>query len=201
MAEQEPVKPTEQDPLGQPTDYVLGWKRVAVGLAPPLIGLATYGIGVLAGAWAYGAGLFPAFVVWVFASALAPHAYVRRRTALALGIGLAVPSFAAVLAMNFSVVRVEGASMEPTLLEGDTLLVDDKAEPAPGIWVLEVPGENNPLVKRLVDPPAGAEPYWVLGDNETASRDSRHFGRVGREAIKGRVAWSLKGSHGFGPIK
>ena len=185
-----------KDPLGQRTDYSLGWQRVATGVAPSLLALAVYGLGLLLGAWRYGPGLFPAFVVWVFASALAPHAYVRRRTALALGLALAVPSLAAVLAMNFSVVRVQGPSMEPTLYEGDALLVDDKAEPEPGIWVIELDGR--PLVKRITNAPESG--YWVQGDNQAGSRDSRHFGPLPREALKGRVVWSLRGSRGFGPL-
>jgi signal peptidase I len=232
------------DPLGQPTDYVLGWKRVGVGLAPSLFGLAVYGIGLLTGLWEYGPGLFPAFIVWVFASALAPHAYIRRRTAFALGVGLAIPSLAAVLAMNFGVVQIDGASMEPTLFPGDSLLIDEKAEPeAGGLYVLEVSGENNPLIKRIVGVPGqklefrlgrvfadgvemyprtgdpaeyaterpvedfngtvnlGEDEYFVLGDNPTQSRDSRRFGTVKAEAFKGRVAWSLKGSRGFGPVR
>ncbi|MBX3459781.1 MAG: signal peptidase I [Planctomycetes bacterium] len=43
--------------------------------------------------------------------------------------------------------------------------------------------------------------YFFVGDNPPDSRDSREFGPVGREAVKGRVVWSLKGSRGFGPAE
>lgn len=40
--------------------------------------------------------------------------------------------------------------------------------------------------------------YFFIGDNPPESRDSREFGPVKRESVKGRVVWSLKGSRGFG---
>lgn len=43
--------------------------------------------------------------------------------------------------------------------------------------------------------------YFVLGDNPPDSRDSRHFGALDESAFEGRVVWSLRGSHGFGPVR
>ncbi|MBE7491883.1 MAG: signal peptidase I [Planctomycetes bacterium] len=231
-----------------PTDHRRSWARVAVGMAPSLVALALWWGGTAAGVLPDIRGLFPVFVVWVFASAMVPLAYIRKIYCLLIVLGLLVPITAAVLAMNFRTARVEGPSMLPVLVEGDVLLVDERADLVPlGIYVLEVEGENNPLVKRLVGLPGqtmdarygrlfaddtevhprrGDAPdtwntdrpvpsiftsrlprrledgqYFFLGDNPPVSRDSRQFGPVGREAIRGRVVWSLRGSHGFGPVE
>jgi len=104
---------------------------------------------------------------------------------------------------------VEGSSMEPTLHEGDRVVVDlwtpRRRPPLPGEIVLLRSPEGDALVKRVVrDPPAGElelppsafppgpglDPtYIVLGDNPSASRDSREFGRVPLNRVRGRVAW------------
>ncbi|MBX3475106.1 MAG: signal peptidase I [Planctomycetes bacterium] len=232
----------------EPTDHKRSWARVAVGMAPSLVALAAWWGGTALGWLPDIKGLFPVFVVWVFASAMVPLAYIRKLYCLLIVFFLPLPITAFVLAMNFTTARVEGASMWPTLVEGDVLLVDTTADPAPlGIYVFEVEGENNPLVKRLaampgqlvdlrfgrmfaddveVHPRRGGrtdewnterpvpsvsgmsfprtlkdDQYFLLGDNPAQSRDSRRFGPVGRDSIKGRVVWSLKGSHGFGPVE
>jgi signal peptidase I len=85
--------------------------------------------------------------------------------------------------------------MRPTLLPGDRLLVDRRAyrsrEPQPGDIVLlddpEAPGRS--LLKRIApappDTPDGM--IWVVGDHGSASRDSRQFGPVPREMVRGRA--------------
>lgn len=107
---------------------------------------------------------------------------------------------------------VRGPSMTPTLLPGERLLFDRLAyvrrRPKAGDIVL-VAHPLRPellLVKRLVGVPGdvvegrplggnlfgknvsrGGE-YWVLGDNESESTDSREFGAVRRRDLLGR-AW------------
>jgi signal peptidase I len=104
---------------------------------------------------------------------------------------------------------VAGPSMEPTLTEGDRVLVDlwtlRRRLPRPGdIVVASGPGDED-LVKRIApEPYPGNDPYpvavlpsespleptfVVLGDNPAASNDSRRFGRLPRHRIRGRVAW------------
>ena len=104
---------------------------------------------------------------------------------------------------------VAGPSMEPTLREGDRVLVDlltlRRRPPRPGdIVVVSGPGEED-LVKRVAgEPYPGNDPFpvpWVaaespleptfvvLGDNPTESRDSRVFGRLPRHCLRGRVVW------------
>jgi len=99
--------------------------------------------------------------------------------------------------------------MEPTLVDGDRVLVDlwtlRRRAPRPGeVVVLSGPGDE-PLVKRVArEPYFGSETYppptipsesalepafIVLGDNRGASRDSREFGRVPQHCLRGRVLW------------
>ena len=104
---------------------------------------------------------------------------------------------------------VLGPSMEPTLQDGDRVLVDlwtlRGRLPQPGdIVVVSGPGDED-LVKRIARRPyPGNDPYptstlatdsplepafVVLGDNPDRSTDSRAFGRVPRHRIRGRVVW------------
>jgi signal peptidase I len=111
--------------------------------------------------------------------------------------------------------------MEPTLREGDRVLVDlwslRRRLPRTGdVVVASGPGEED-LVKRIAQEPyPGNDPYpdpvlaaespleptfVVLGDNATESRDSRTFGRVPRHRIRGRVLWRYWPLSRWGPIE
>jgi len=99
---------------------------------------------------------------------------------------------------------VEGRSMAPTLEPGDRVLVDLRsyARQAPGqgdVVLLERAGSKEMLVKR-VDRRAGGR-FWVRGDNPAASEDSRSFGPVRREAIRGKVVFRYWPPSGLGPIR
>jgi signal peptidase I len=109
---------------------------------------------------------------------------------------------------------VSGPSMEPTLMDGDRVLVDlwslRGRLPRPGeIVVFSGPGDED-LVKRIApEPYPGTSPYpapvlpassqleptfGVLGDNPAQSEDSREFGRIPRHRVRGRVTvryWPL----------
>jgi nickel-type superoxide dismutase maturation protease len=94
-------------------------------------------------------------------------------------------------------VEVEGESMTPTLEPGDWLVAIRARELRAEMLVVvehpERPGSE--MVKRLVGVPGGRmrdrrlgpDEYWVVGDNEDASTDSRQFGTVSMDAIRGRV--------------
>lgn len=99
-------------------------------------------------------------------------------------------------------VTVRGLSMAPTLLPGQRVLFDRLAyardRPRSGDVVLVAqplqPGLR--MVKRLAAVPGetihgrllGRGEYWVLGDNDDASTDSREFGPVQRRDLLAR-AW------------
>lgn len=92
---------------------------------------------------------------------------------------------------------VEGPSMEPAYRPGDRLLVNRLAylrrPPALGdaVVIRDPEHPSRLLLKRVAEVPAGLEAppgrIYVLGDNATESRDSRHFGALPRSAVVGRV--------------
>jgi len=100
-------------------------------------------------------------------------------------------------------VAVSGPSMEPTLLEGDLVLVDlwtyRQRAPRRGevVWIATRGPTPTFLVKRVgraqathamgvADSRPGAT-AWVLGDNPAESLDSRQFGEVSADRVAGRV--------------
>lgn len=83
-------------------------------------------------------------------------------------------------------VRVSGPSMLPTLQPGETVLVDPRAAPRAGDLVLALhPHQDLLVIKRVsrIDP-HGVE---LLGDNPAQSTDSRHYGPLPLERLRGRV--------------
>ena len=110
-------------------------------------------------------GLTRSYTWWFIACAILSLQYFSfpklRRVAVMLPLSLlvAVACLGIAFAVNFKAVRVEGDSMEPTLLPGDVLLMDltEPADARFGIYVLDVPDEeHNPLIKRLVGFPGEA---------------------------------------------
>ncbi len=85
-------------------------------------------------------------------------------------------------------VKVIGPSMEPTLKNGQICIaVKGNFLARPGaIAVFAHPARSELLeVKRLVYKTGGK--WWVAGDNESESSDSRDFGTIESAAIKGIV--------------
>lgn len=93
------------------------------------------------------------------------------------------------------VVEVHGASMAPSLLPGDRLLVESRSfegrAPRPGEVVLaadpRAPGRE--LIKRVATVDDGAGLADLRGDASTASTDSRAFGAVPLTAIRWRAVF------------
>jgi nickel-type superoxide dismutase maturation protease len=89
-------------------------------------------------------------------------------------------------------VRVDGASMIPTLVPGDEVLVDtrayEKRAPVVGdIVVARRPDRQDVvLVKRVAAQLADGR-FVLQGDNPTASTDSRAFGAVTADDLLGKV--------------
>ena len=111
---------------------------------------------------------------------------------------------------------IPSASMAPTLLAGDHIVVTTySGEPRRGdVVVFRAPQQANELmVKRIAGTPGDAVDagggrtvivpagcYFVIGDNRQDSFDSRHWGPVPRDLIVGRarvVLWSsVAAAHG-----
>ncbi|MEV0093435.1 nickel-type superoxide dismutase maturation protease [Streptomyces sp. NPDC050738] len=86
------------------------------------------------------------------------------------------------------IAEVMGASMVPTLRQGDQVLVHYGAQLRPGdVAVLRHPLQQDLLiVKRLIE--RREEGWWVLGDSLAENAlDSRVFGTVPDELVLGRV--------------
>ena len=113
-----------------------------------------------------------------------------------------VLSLALLLAALFGLSRelvgpwaVVGTSMRPTLEAGDRLLVDRwsyrQRSPRPGELVVLLDERGVPIVKRAVriDEARDGLRLWVEGDNRAASDDSRRFGALPLERVRGRVVF------------
>jgi nickel-type superoxide dismutase maturation protease len=86
----------------------------------------------------------------------------------------------------------EGTSMNPTLKDGEVVLVDRNAEIEIGdIVVARHPFERSSEIVKRVERINKQGNYFLVGDNLEDSNDSRHFGAVIREYIKGKVVARL----------
>src|SRR5438445_13782157 len=86
----------------------------------------------------------------------------------------------------------EGQSMNPTLKDGEVVLVGRAAKIEVGdIVVAKHPFEQNSDVVKRVERINKRGHYFLVGDNLEESSDSRHFGAVTREYIKGKVVARL----------
>ena len=78
--------------------------------------------------------------------------------------------------------------MNPTLKDGEIVLVDRDAKIDVGdIVVAKHPIEQNSEVVKRVARINDRGHYFLIGDNSDDSTDSRHYGAVTREYIKGKV--------------
>jgi type IV secretory pathway protease TraF len=94
-------------------------------------------------------------------------------------------------------VVVTGESMAPTLLPDDCLLAVRRWRPRRGsLVVIEHPQRAGfEVVKRLhglpgdsiAGHPLGSDEYWVIGEDEARSTDSRSFGPVSSRHIHGVI--------------
>ena len=83
----------------------------------------------------------------------------------------------------------EGTSMNPTLKDGEVVLVDRKPEKIEvgDIVVAKHPVEQTGEIVKRVARINERGHYFLVGDNAEDSNDSRTFGAVSREYIKGKV--------------
>ena len=82
--------------------------------------------------------------------------------------------------------------MNPTLKDGEVVLVDREAKIEVGdIVVAKHPFEQNSEVVKRLERINERGHYVLVGDNLEESSDSRHFGAITREYIKGKVVARL----------
>ena len=87
---------------------------------------------------------------------------------------------------RWGTVLVSGTSMEPTLRQGDMLLISYGTRVRPAdVVVVALPGGRPLSVKRAVQ--RDADGWWVEGDAPDASTDSRQLGPIAPEAVLGRA--------------
>lgn len=88
----------------------------------------------------------------------------------------------------------EGTSMNPTLKDGEVVLVDREAAKIEigDIVIAKHPIEQNSEVVKRVGRINEHGNYFLVGDNPEDSEDSRHYGAVTRDYIKGKVVARLK---------
>ena len=86
----------------------------------------------------------------------------------------------------------EGKSMNPTLKDGEVVLVDRNAAIEVGdIVVAKHPSEQTSEVVKRIERINERGNYFLVGDNPEDSNDSRHFGAVTKDYIKGKVVARL----------
>ncbi len=86
----------------------------------------------------------------------------------------------------------QGKSMNPTLKDGEVVLVDRNAEVNTGdIVIAKHPVEQHSEVVKRIERINERGDYFLVGDNLEDSNDSRHFGAVSRKYIKGKVVARL----------
>jgi nickel-type superoxide dismutase maturation protease len=87
---------------------------------------------------------------------------------------------------------VEGNSMFPTMKDGEEVLVDRNSEVKVGdIVVAKHPIEQTTELVKRIERINERGHYFLVGDNPNDSNDSRHFGAVTKEYIKGKVVSRL----------
>ena len=91
-------------------------------------------------------------------------------------------------------VVVAGSSMEPTLFDGDRLLVRWGGAPRPGqVVVVEWMGRPGILLVKRVIRQEGAG-WWIEGDGESRGNDSRAFGPISPGEVLGTVLFRYQRS-------
>lgn len=89
------------------------------------------------------------------------------------------------LQIVFGITVVEGESMQPAIADGSIVVFNrlEKTYEADDIVIAQADGQQ--IIKRIQS--IDEEEVFLIGDNREESLDSRSFGTVNMEAIRGRV--------------
>lgn len=89
---------------------------------------------------------------------------------------------------SFLLRRVVGASMLPTFRQGEIVVGSTNVEQLQVGDVVMVEHEGLEKIKRVADTRPGE--VFLLGDNPSASSDSRSFGWLSDKSVKAKIIWS-----------
>ena len=105
-------------------------------------------------------------------------------------LGLTFCLFVVLVAGVIRVYRVDGQSMAPTLSDGQIVLVSriSATARAGDVVVFRSPIGDTLAIKRIYRD-MGTHGMLLLGDNRDLSLDSRHFGLVPEDRLRGRVIY------------
>ncbi|MEO6513409.1 MAG: S24/S26 family peptidase [Candidatus Saccharimonadales bacterium] len=84
--------------------------------------------------------------------------------------------------------RVVGASMLPTFRQGEIVVGSTNVADVQVGDVVMVEHDGLEKIKRVADVRPGE--VYVLGDNPSASSDSRSFGWLSQGSVKAKIIWS-----------
>jgi nickel-type superoxide dismutase maturation protease len=106
------------------------------------------------------------------------------------------PSDIPIILWRWGSVAVAGDSMSPTYASGDWLIVRWSGRYKAG-EVVVVERQERPgvfLIKRIIR--HEGEKYWVEGDNKNSSIDSRQWGDLYSQEIRGKVLFRFRKAKG-----
>ena len=88
-------------------------------------------------------------------------------------------------ALPIRIFRVAERSMEPTIKEGDYVVINCWYEKVEVGDIVVIIHDTKPFVKRLEK--VRSREIFVVGDNRKVSKDSRHIGWLKSKSIVGKV--------------
>lgn len=103
---------------------------------------------------------------------------------------------ACILLCGVDIVQVDGASMQPTINDGDYVIINDEEIKEGDVVVIHVDCKygfsSEYIIKRVWDIDENGNIY-VLGDNYKNSLDSRTVGYLPGDIILGKVIYHFSG--------
>lgn len=101
-----------------------------------------------------------------------------------------IEKFLLILDMR-TIYRIEGDSMEPVLMDGDEVIVNETADVAIGdVVIAQHPFKSGLIMAKRITAVDANGKFFLVGDSD-GSTDSRTFGPVSLKYIKGKVTARL----------